>query len=58
MSDQTYPVLPGIAAHAHVTAEQHRAMTEQAHRDPEAFWMEQSSQIVDGMLVVPEDAGL
>ena len=45
MSDQTYPILPGIAAHAHVTAEQHRAMTEQARTDPEAFWMEQSRRV-------------
>ena len=45
MSDQTYPVLPEIAAHAHVTATQHRAMTEHAQTDPEGFWMEQSKRI-------------
>jgi len=45
MSDQTYPVLPEIAAHAHVTATQYRAMTEHAQTDPEGFWMEQSKRI-------------
>ena len=45
MSDQTYPVRPEIAAHAHVTATQHRAMTEQAHADPEGFWMEQAKRV-------------
>jgi len=38
-------VLPAIAAHAHVTAEQHRAMTEAAIADPEAFWAEQAKRV-------------
>ena len=45
MSDHTYPVLPEIAARAHVTAEQHRAMTEAAARDPEAFWGQQAERV-------------
>jgi len=45
VSDQTYPVLPEIAAHAHVTAQQHRAMTEAAIADPEAFWGEQAKRV-------------
>ena len=45
MSDQTYPVLPEIAAHAHVTTARHHAMTEQARTDPEGFWMEQSRRV-------------
>ncbi len=45
MSDQTYPVQPEIAAHAHVTAAQYHAMTEQARTDPEAFWLEQAKRV-------------
>ena len=45
MSDQTYPVLPEIAAHTHVTAAQHRAMTEAAIANPEAFWAEQAKRV-------------
>jgi len=45
VSDQTYPVLPEIAAHAHVTAERHRAMTEAAIADPETFWAEQAKRV-------------
>ena len=45
MSDQTYPVRPEIAAHAHVTAAQHRAMTEAAIADPESFWAEQAKRV-------------
>ena len=45
MSDQTYPVLPEIAARAHVTAEQHRAMSKAAVADPEAFWSEQARRV-------------
>ncbi len=45
MSDQTYPVQPEIAAHAHVTAAKHHAMTEQARTDPEAFWLEQARRV-------------
>ncbi len=45
MSDQTYPIRPEIAAHAHVTGAQHRAMTEAAIADPEAFWAEQAQRV-------------
>ena len=45
MSDQLYPVRPEIAAHAHVTAEQHRAMSEHATRDPEGFWSAQAGRV-------------
>jgi len=45
VSDQTYPIRPEIAAHAHVTGAQHRAMTEAAIADPEAFWAEQAQRV-------------
>ena len=45
MSDQTYPIRPEIAAHAHVTAAQHRAMTEAALAEPETFWAEQAKRV-------------
>ena len=45
MSDQTYAIRPEIAARAHVTAEQFRAMSEHAAREPEAFWSEQANRI-------------
>ncbi len=45
MSDQTYPIRPEIAAHAHVTAAQHRAMTEAAIAEPETFWAEQAKRV-------------
>ena len=44
VSDLTYPIRPEIAARAHVTAGQHRAMTAAAIADPEAFWMEQAGR--------------
>jgi len=45
VSDQTYPIRPEIAAHAHVTAAQHRAMTEAAIAEPETFWAEQAKRV-------------
>ena len=45
MSDQTYAVPAAIAAHANVTAAQFQSMTDQATRDPQAFWAEQSKRI-------------
>jgi len=45
VSDQTYPIRPEIAAHAHVTAAQHRAMTEAALAEPETFWAEQAKRV-------------
>ncbi len=39
------PVRPEIAAQAHVTAERYRDMYEQASRDPDGFWREQSRRI-------------
>ncbi len=45
MSDQTYAVPPQIAAHANVNEAQFAAMTEQATRDPQAFWTEQAHRI-------------
>ena len=45
MSNQTYAVPPQIAAHANVTAAQFQTMTEQATRDPQAFWAEQAHRI-------------
>ncbi len=42
---QIISVKPEIAAHAHVTAEQYRAMYDQAMRDPDAFWRKESSRI-------------
>jgi len=45
VSDQTYAVPAAIAAHANVTAAQFQSMTDQATRDPQAFWAEQSKRI-------------
>lgn len=36
--DGTVPLNPEIAAHAHVNAEQYKAMYERSLRDPEGFW--------------------
>ena len=38
-------VKPHVAAHAHVDAAQHLAMSEQAARDPEGFWAEQANRL-------------
>ena len=45
MSDSLYAVKPDIAAHAHVNADQHAAMTARADADPHGFWLEQSRRI-------------
>lgn len=42
---QVIPVRPEIAAKAHVTAEQYRAMYERAANAPDAFWAEQARRI-------------
>jgi acetyl-CoA synthetase len=42
---QVIPVRPEIAAKAHVTAEQYRAMYERAAKAPDAFWAEQARHI-------------
>ena len=50
MSDPVHPVLPGpilpgIAAHTLLTAEQHAAWSAEARADPGAFWAAQASRI-------------
>ncbi len=45
MPDTLFPVLPEIAAHAHVNAAQFAAMTARAVSDPDGFWMEQAQRI-------------
>ena len=42
---QVFPVRPEIAAKAHVTEARYRDMFEQAQRDPDGFWREQSNRI-------------
>ena len=43
--DRIIAVKPHIAANAHVTAEQYRAMYERAARDPDGYWAEQAKRI-------------
>ena len=45
MPDLLYPVRPELAAHTHLTADQHAAWTAQAHADPHAFWAAQAKRI-------------
>ncbi len=45
MTDTLFPVTPEIAAAALVNAGQHAAMTEEAARDPDAFWKRESNRI-------------
>jgi acetyl-CoA synthetase len=45
LAAHTFPVKPAIAAHAHVSAAQYRAMTEQASADPDAFWAAQARRV-------------
>jgi acetyl-CoA synthetase len=42
---QVFPVRPEIAAKAHITAARYQTMFENAARDPDAFWGEQSRRI-------------
>jgi acetyl-CoA synthetase len=42
---QTFPVMPSIAAHAHVDAAGYRAMCARAASDPDGFWAEQAARI-------------
>jgi acetyl-CoA synthetase len=42
---QIFPVRPEVAAHAHVTAPHYRELYEQAARDPDGFWAEQSRRV-------------
>ncbi len=43
--DQLIAVKPAVAAAAHVTAEQHAAMTEAAAADPAAFWAREAGRV-------------
>ncbi|SDB64153.1 acetate--CoA ligase [Belnapia rosea] len=43
--DQLIAVKPAIAATAHVTVEQHAAMTQAAAADPEAFWGKEAGRV-------------
>ena len=45
MPNKLYPVLPEVAAAAHIDADGHRAATLRAAEDPEGFWLEQSARI-------------
>ena len=45
MSDQTYAIPHDIAVHANVNETLFQSMTEQATRDPQAFWAEQAHRI-------------
>ncbi|MFL5334900.1 MAG: acetyl-coenzyme A synthetase N-terminal domain-containing protein, partial [Geminicoccaceae bacterium] len=45
MADQVFPVLPDIAAQAHLTEQQHCAWTERAKSDPDGFWREQAGRL-------------
>src|ERR1700690_2528720 len=45
MSDTLFPVKPEIAAKAHVTAEQYKAMYARAASDPAGFWEQESKRI-------------
>ena len=42
---QVFPVKPDVAARAHITAARYQDMFENAARDPNAFWAEQSRRI-------------
>jgi acetyl-CoA synthetase len=43
--DHVIPVRPEIAEHAHINAEQYRAMYELAERNPDAFWAKEAKRI-------------
>jgi acetyl-CoA synthetase len=45
MTDTLFPVLPAIAAQAHVDATRYTAMVEAASADPDAFWAAESKRI-------------
>jgi acetyl-CoA synthetase len=45
VSDQVFPVLPEIAAHAHLNEQAHRAWTERAKTDPDGFWRDQANRL-------------
>ncbi len=45
MSDALFPVKADIAAHAHINAAQHAAMTARAAADPTGYWLEQANRI-------------
>ena len=45
MSDTLFPVLPEIAAHAHVTAAQYPALAARAAADPAGFWAEECKRV-------------
>ncbi len=42
---QTIEVMPAIAARAHVSAAQYRAMADRAAREPDAFWAEEARRL-------------
>ncbi|MEO5376408.1 MAG: acetate--CoA ligase [Magnetococcus sp. DMHC-6] len=44
MSDKTYPVSLGVAAHAHIDAETYASMYRRSIEDSEGFWAEQAEQ--------------
>jgi len=45
MPNKLYPVLPEIAAAAHMDADDHLAATLRAAEDPDGFWLEQSARV-------------
>jgi acetyl-CoA synthetase len=45
MTDTLFPVLPAIAAQAHVDATRYKAMVDQAAADPDMFWARESRRI-------------
>ncbi|WP_396643625.1 acetate--CoA ligase [Methylomonas sp. 2B] len=48
MSDQKlYPVIPAIAASAHIDTDRYHEMYRRSIDDPEAFWSEQAEQFLD-----------
>ena len=42
---QIFPVRPEFAAKAHVSEARYRSMYEQAARDPDGYWREQSRRV-------------
>ena len=48
MSDaKIYDIKPDIAANAHITAENYKALYQRSIAEPEAFWAEQAAQFLD-----------
>ncbi len=45
MSDHLFPVLPEIAAHAHIKADDYAPLAARAAADPEGFWAEEGQRI-------------